>query len=90
MERFAGAAADALVFPSADGGVLKLALFRGHTWVPALSTAGISPAFRIHDMRHTAASMLINQGLHPKIVQDHLGARLGLSHNRPLRAPIRN
>jgi integrase len=28
---------------------------------------------RIHDLRHTAASILINQGLHPKIVQQHLG-----------------
>jgi hypothetical protein len=24
-------------------------------------------------MRHTTASILINQGLHPKIVQEHLG-----------------
>jgi len=28
---------------------------------------------KIHELRHTGASILINQGLHPKIVQQHLG-----------------
>jgi integrase len=27
----------------------------------------------MHDLRHTAASMLIAQGCHPKVVQEHLG-----------------
>jgi len=30
-------------------------------------------ALRPHDLRHTAAALLIAQGAHPKAVQSHLG-----------------
>ena len=38
-----------------------------------LEAAGIDPEFRIHDMRHTCASILINAGATLKGVQDVLG-----------------
>jgi len=28
---------------------------------------------RLHDVRHTHASLLLKQGIHPKIVQERLG-----------------
>ena len=28
---------------------------------------------RLHDARHTHASLMLKQGVHPKIVQEHLG-----------------
>lgn len=31
------------------------------------------PRIRIHDLRHTHASMLLKQGVHPKVVQERLG-----------------
>src|SRR5579872_5094559 len=38
----------------------------------ALSEAGL-PRIRVHDLRHTAASLLLARGVHPKIVQEMLG-----------------
>ncbi len=37
-----------------------------------LSIAGL-PHIRIHDLRHTAATLLLTQGVHPRVVMDLLG-----------------
>lgn len=37
----------------------------------ALRLAGL-PHIRVHDLRHTAASILLEAGAHPKVVQDLL------------------
>lgn len=60
-----------LVFSTSAGGPLdqarpNLALRR------ALDRAGL-PRIRIHDLRHTAASALLADGVHPKVVQEFLG-----------------
>ena len=31
------------------------------------------PAIRFHDLRHTAATLMLKQGINPKIVQERLG-----------------
>ena len=31
------------------------------------------PAIRFHDLRHTCATLLLAEGVHPKIVQERLG-----------------
>jgi integrase len=31
------------------------------------------PKMRIHDLRHTCATLLLAQGVHPKVVQEILG-----------------
>lgn len=38
----------------------------------ALKQAGL-PRIRIHDLRHTAATQLLERGVHPKVVQEMLG-----------------
>ena len=38
----------------------------------ALAKAGL-PRIRIHDLRHTAATQLLERGVHPKVVQEMLG-----------------
>jgi integrase len=63
---------DTLVFTSPEGGPLRLSNFRRRVWYPAIKDTDLE-GVRIHDLRHTGASILINQGLHPKIVQQHLG-----------------
>jgi integrase len=41
-------------------------------WYPALEGTDFE-GIRVHDLRHTGASILTNQGLHPNVVQQHLG-----------------
>ncbi|HEY1391522.1 MAG TPA: tyrosine-type recombinase/integrase [Ktedonobacterales bacterium] len=60
-----------LVFPSLLGGPIDPGTVNSalHT---ALHLAGL-PRIRVHDLRHRAATLLLEQGTHPKIVQDLLG-----------------
>jgi hypothetical protein len=39
---------------------------------PLLERAGL-PKIRVHDLRHTFATLLLSKGTHPKIVQEMLG-----------------
>ena len=42
-------------------------------FLPARKQAGISDRFRIHDLRHTAASLMIQAGYLPKMLQEIMG-----------------
>lgn len=60
-----------LVFTNRAGG----ALANQTLWTAfraAVKRAGV-PRIRIHDLRHTHATLLLLDGLHPKIVQERLG-----------------
>jgi integrase len=63
---------DALVFGS-QGKPLRGSNWRRRVWFPALKAAGLPEKTRIHDLRHTCASLLIDQGHTPKSIQAHLG-----------------
>lgn len=44
-----------------------------------LKKAGL-PDIRFHDLRHSAASMLLSMGTHPKVVQELLGhSQIGMT-----------
>ena len=46
---------------------------------PLLKCAGL-PCIRFHDLRHTAATLMLSGGVHPKIVQEMLGhANIGIT-----------
>jgi integrase len=62
-----------VVFTSPLGQPLRNSNFRRKIWNPAVESAGLAPGLRIHDLRHTCASLLIAQGAHPKAAQVHLG-----------------
>jgi integrase len=64
---------EALVFTSPHGAPLRNSNFRRQVWYKAIADSGLPDGFRIHDLRHTCASLLIAQGAHPKAIQVHLG-----------------
>jgi len=43
-----------------------------HAWGKLVKLTGLK-AIRLHDARHTHASIMLKQGIHPKIVQERLG-----------------
>lgn len=63
----------ALVFTSTTGQPLRHGWFYRGVWKPALAEAGLPDDVRIHDLRYTAASLLIAEGVHARAVQAHLG-----------------
>lgn len=72
MGRSVDPAPDALVFTSPQGDMMRNRNFRRDVWEPALKTSGLGHV-RIHDLRHTCASFLIQIGAHPKAIQQQLG-----------------
>jgi integrase len=66
-------AADDLVFTMPGGSALRLSNWRQVTFLPARARAGLSGRFRIHDLRHTAASLMIQAGYPPKMLQEIMG-----------------
>lgn len=62
-----------LVFTTRSGGPVRHANFYTNVWAPACKAAGLDPAPRIHDLRHTHASWLISSGIQLEAVQDQLG-----------------
>jgi integrase len=43
-----------------------------HRFQKALIAAGL-PRMRLHDLRHTAATLMLSEGIHPRIAQEMLG-----------------
>jgi integrase len=63
---------DGFVFTAPDGGHLDPDNFRSRIWTPAVAAAGLAP-LRIHDLRHTTASLAIAAGADVKTLQTMLG-----------------
>jgi len=59
------------VFAHPDGTPLDPSTV-SHTFNKIIRKAGL-PHIRLHDLRHTHASLLLQAGVHPKIVQERLG-----------------
>jgi len=62
---------DDLIFSDLEGKPL-LPNTVTHAWIKLVRHTGIKP-IRLHDARHTHASIMLKQGAHPKIVQERLG-----------------
>ena len=61
-----------LIFATVTGGLLHDINIVQRVFKPALKGAGLRTAMRFHDLRHTTASLLIDQGESPKYVQKQL------------------
>jgi integrase len=44
-----------------------------HYFRPLLRRAGLPPIRFLHDLRHTTATLMLTQGIHPKVVSEMLG-----------------
>ncbi len=62
---------DDLVFSHDDGSPLQPGSIT-HAWGKLVKRTGLK-YIRLHDARHTHASLMLKQGVHPKIVQERLG-----------------
>jgi integrase len=62
----------AWVFCDTDGKPLRKSNVMRRSFNPLVEAAGV-PLIRFHDLRHTAATLLLAQGVHPKVVQERLG-----------------
>lgn len=62
---------DDLVFSKPDGKPLDPSTIT-HTFRKIIKRAGL-PSLRFHDLRHTHASLMLKQHVHPKIVSERLG-----------------
>jgi integrase len=61
-----------LVFPTTTGTTMSCTNLLGRHFKPLLRRAGL-PDIRLHDLRHTCATMLLKMGQHPKYVHELLG-----------------
>jgi integrase len=62
---------DDLVFSQPDGKPLRPDSIT-HAWIKLVRRVGLK-GIRLHDARHSHASLMLKAGIHPKIVQERLG-----------------
>ena len=73
LARF-GKGEDDVIFSAEGGKKLRYSNFRRRIWVPAVGqVAGLPSKTGIHALRHSYASILIEGGEQPKVIQERLG-----------------
>jgi integrase len=70
VDEYAG---DLWVFPSTAGTSISCHNLYNRSWKPLLKAAGLPHETRFHDLRHTAASLLIAAGVPIPVVSNQLG-----------------
>jgi integrase len=60
------------VFPDALGAPFDGVTLLRREFQPLLRRLGL-PTIRFHDLRHTAATLMLLRGVHPKVVSEMLG-----------------
>jgi site-specific recombinase XerD len=62
-----------LVFPNILGGIMIPDNLAKRSFKPLAQRAGLVPEMRFHDLRHTAATLLLSRGVNVKVVSEMLG-----------------
>lgn len=62
-----------LVFSDATGGLLSRRIFKWYGWFGRMLKRAGLPRVRFHDLRHTMATLLLERGVHVKVVSEMLG-----------------
>ena len=73
MERKGDADEQDFIFPSKAGTPLDVRNLASKHFKPTLTKAGLPSKFRLYDLRHTHATLLLLAGVNPKIVSERLG-----------------
>ncbi len=67
------------VSTNSQGGLVRAVNMVKRSFKPLIRKAGV-PEIRFHDLRHTHATLLLQQGVNPKLVQERLGhSSIGLT-----------
>lgn len=61
-----------LIFANEEGGFADCHNITGRHFKPILKGVGL-PMLRLYDLRHSCATLLLADGVHPKVVQERLG-----------------
>jgi integrase len=61
------------LFVNRRGNPVNIHTFHYSVWRPALLKANLDKHVRVHDLRHTCASWMIQAGVSESVVQEHLG-----------------
>jgi integrase len=69
----AGQHAGEWIFPSRKGTPLSVHNAHNRSWKPLLERAGLPASTRMHDLRHTCATLLLSKGIPVKVVSEMLG-----------------
>ncbi|MCP4085029.1 MAG: site-specific integrase [Actinomycetia bacterium] len=62
-----------LVFEGPDGGPLRHSNWYPRHFKPAAVRSGLPRGTRFHDLRHTYAAFLIDEGAHPRAIMERMG-----------------
>ena len=63
---------EAPVFVGPRGGLLRRR-FAERTFKPAVERAGLDPSITFHGLRHVAMSILVDENVHPRVMQSRAG-----------------
>ena len=71
LASFAEPGPEGLVFPAPQGGYLRRSNFRRRWWVPATRAVGVE-GLRVHDLRHSAATMALAAGANTRELMERM------------------